>query len=45
MPRGQDDGVEAREEDVARLRDERLGAAMGHGAVPYIVRRSICDGS
>ena len=43
MHRGQDDGVEAREEDVGRLRDERLGAAMV--AILYIVRRTICNRS
>ena len=40
---GMDDGAEAREEEVMRLRDGRLGAAMS--AIPCIVRRSICNGS
>ena len=40
---GVDDGAEARAADVARLRDGRLGAAIA--AIPYIVRRTICNGS
>jgi hypothetical protein len=40
---GADDDAEAREEDVARLRDGRLDAAMS--AIPHIVRCSIYNGS